>query len=275
MGPEGYSAKQLAKLLDTTADRIRGYVREGFVEPARGERGEYRFSFQDVVLLRTAEALAKQVPPARVKRALRGLASRLPKGRALATVKIVFEGDELVVREGDASFQAESGQGLLDFGVEDLVTEAAPLAMKTGRQAHEAEPRRPAEEWFERGHELESVTIGEAITAYRKALEVDPEHTHALINLGRLVHEQGDSREAASLYLRALETDPEDPLALFNLGVALEDLGRLNYARKCYEHTLQIDPRHADAHFNVARLCERLGDKAAAMRHLMQYRALT
>lgn len=275
MEPDGYTAKQLAQLLSTSVDRIRAYARDGFVEPAKGERGEYRFSFQEVVLLRTAEGLAKQLPPAKVRRALRRLKQQLPNGRALANLKIAAEGDDVVLRDGGASFHAESGQGLLNFETSELADRVRPLAAAMGQAARQSSEQRSAEQWFELGVELESCSTGEALEAYRKAVTANAEHTHALINLGRLLHEQGDTREAADLYMQALETNPEDPTALFNLGVALEDLGRLNYARRCYEHALQMDPANADAHFNASRLCERLGDQTAAMRHLMSYRALT
>lgn len=275
MSLEGYTAAQLAELLGTTPERVRGYARDGFVDARRGARGEWRFSFQDVVLLRTAEGLARDLPPGRVKQALRELRRQLPRGRALASLKITAEGDQVVVREQGATIEAVSGQALLDFDTASLAHEAAPLAVEMGRHARESAEGRDADEWFELGEELEACSLQEAESAYRRALDLAPGHANASINLGRLRHEAGDTHEAAQLFLRALESDPEDPLALFNLGVALEDLGRLNYARRCYEHALQIDPAHADAHYNASRLCERLGDKTAAMRHLMSYRSLT
>jgi tetratricopeptide (TPR) repeat protein len=275
VSPEGYTAAQLAQLLGTTADRVRAYARDGFVDARRGDRGEWRFSFQDVVLLRTAEGLARDLPPGRVKQALRQLRRQLPKGRALASLKITSEGDQVVVHEHGATIEAVTGQALLDFDTASLAHEAAPLAVELARQAREQAEGRNADEWFELGEELEACSTDEAEAAYRRALELQPGHAHASINLGRLRHEAGDTQEAAQLYLSALESDPEDVLALFNLGVALEDLGRLNYARRCYEHVLRLDPAHADAHYNASRLCERLGDKTSAMRHLMSYRSLT
>ena len=49
-----YTSRDVSKLLDLTVQQIRSYAREGFLEPDRGPRGELRFSFQDLVLLRTA-----------------------------------------------------------------------------------------------------------------------------------------------------------------------------------------------------------------------------
>ena len=53
----GYSTQQVADLIGIKPDRIRHYVRRKLLRPARSERGHYRFSFQDVVLLRTAKGM--------------------------------------------------------------------------------------------------------------------------------------------------------------------------------------------------------------------------
>ena len=52
---------------------VAGLIAAGFVTPSRGPRNEYRFTFQDLVLLRTALALqAARIPPRRILRSLRG-----------------------------------------------------------------------------------------------------------------------------------------------------------------------------------------------------------
>jgi tetratricopeptide (TPR) repeat protein len=68
--------------------------------------------------------------------------------------------------------------------------------------------------------------------------------------------------------------EPGNTTALFNLGVALEDLGRLDEAAAVYETAVVHEPAHADAHFNLAQLYERMGKKAAAIRHLKAYQAI-
>ena len=94
------------------------------------------------------------------------------------------------------------------------------------------------------------------------------------MNLGRLLHADGDARGAAEHYRRAIELDPSNALALFNLGVALEDLRMSEEAVLAYRTALQADPHYADAHYNLARLYERRGEPAAALRHLRTYRKL-
>jgi tetratricopeptide (TPR) repeat protein len=109
--------------------------------------------------------------------------------------------------------------------------------------------------------------------AYRRALQLDPEMGDAYINLGRLMHEQGNPAEAARLYHLALECAPDDPIGHYNL--ALEDVRQLAAAVSHYQHALAIDPDFADAHFNLGRLLERLGRRPEAMQHLHAYKKLT
>src|SRR5262245_30187162 len=96
----GYTASDVARLIGCTTSQIHAWVRAGFLEPRRGPRGEYRFSFQDLVVLRTAKELTENVPARRVQRALRRLRSQLPQGRGLAGIRITAQGDEIVVRDG-------------------------------------------------------------------------------------------------------------------------------------------------------------------------------
>src|SRR5204863_131595 len=52
-----YSVRDVERVLQLAPDTTRSLIRGGFVHPARGPRREYRFSFQDLIVLRTARAL--------------------------------------------------------------------------------------------------------------------------------------------------------------------------------------------------------------------------
>jgi tetratricopeptide (TPR) repeat protein len=260
-------------MLDLPIAQVRGYVRAGFLAPARGPRGELRFSFQDLVLLRTAKGLlAARLPARRVRSALKKLRAQLPPDRPLTGVHISADGDRIVVRDGAAAWQPESGQVLLDFGVVELAQDVAPLL----RRAAAKPPAREldADDWYAWGCDLEAAAPAEAKVAYERALALAPEHAGALINLGRLVHQEGRIDAAEQLYHRACAADPKDATAFFNRGVALEDLARANEAADVYRQALALDPNLADAHYNLACILERLGQEAAALRHLSAYRRL-
>jgi tetratricopeptide (TPR) repeat protein len=274
---KGYSSKDVAKLLGLTVAQVRAFARDGFLTPARARRaGDLRFSFQDLVILRAAKGLAAaRIPTRRIRRALKKLRLELPRGRSLAELRIVAEGDRIVVSDGDTAWNPESGQVSIDFAVADLATRAAPIARRTAQAARLAEGDFDAAGWYELGLELEAVAPIEARDAYRRALELDAHHADAHVNLGRLLHEHGLVEEAAGHYRQALQESPNHATAAFNLAIAFEDLDQPADAIEAYRMALTTEPRLADAHYNVARLYEKVGKKAAALRHLSIYRRLT
>ncbi|HKE12220.1 MAG TPA: tetratricopeptide repeat protein [Myxococcota bacterium] len=272
----GYTARDVAKMLGLSLGQVRSYVRAGFLTPERGRRGEFRFAFQDIVLLRTAaELVAARIQPRQVQRALQGLRAQLPRGRSLTGVRIAAEGNRIVVTDGSARWLPESGQGLFNFEVAELVEKAAPLARRAAASARRANPAPNAEEWYELGCELEVSSPKEARDAYRRAIELAPRHADAHLNLGRLLHEAGQAAAAEAHYRLALDAKPHDPTAAFNLGVALEDQGRRVDAVAAYERALGSDPRCADAHYNLGCLLEKMGRHTQALRHLKSYRRLS
>ncbi len=273
---KGYSTGEVARILELTPRQVRASVRSGWVQPVRGSRGEFRFSFQDLVALKTARGLfAARIPSRRVRETLEKLRERFAGGRRLGSVRIAVEGKRIVVSDGSARWQPESGQVLFDFGVADLALRAAPVARRAFAQAKQEEERAlSAGEWYRWGCELETAAPEEAAEAYRRALAADPGHADAHVNLGRLLHEGGDAEAAREHYRRALQERPRDATAAFNMGVALEDLGRPEDALAAYEKAVALDPQNADAHYNAANLCERLGRPAEALRYLKDYRVL-
>jgi tetratricopeptide (TPR) repeat protein len=270
-----YSLREVSAMLGLSPAQIRAFAEKGFLEPERGPRGEMRFGFHDLVLLRTAgELSAAHIPPRKVQRVLERLREQLPSGRSLTAVRITADGERVIVRDGEAVWNPESGQSLFDFSVADLAAQAAPFVLRAAEEARD-QNETSAEQWFELGCDLEMSSVGEAMDAYERTLQLDPHHADAHVNLGRLLHEQGSTVAAEKHYRAAFESDPEHETAAFNLGVALEDLGRIDDAISAYTTALALDPDNADAHYNLAGIYEQRGDKQAALRHLKAYRALT
>ncbi len=269
---KGYSVKDVARMLDLSVSQVRSYARSGLVAPDRGLRGEYRFGFQDLVLLRTAKGLLSQrIPPQRVRSALSRLKQQLPEDGSLSSVQISAHGSRIVVQRSGRSWQPESGQALLAFeGPED-----GQLNRPIGEPRDRQTPGLDAEDWFRLGGELELGAPEQAREAYRRALELDPRHVDARINLGRLLHESNEWDAAEKHYRMALADRGDDSTALFNLAVVLEDLGRRRDAIDTYRATVEADPEYADAYYNLARLLEQSGDRKGALRYLKIYRSLT
>lgn len=289
----GYSTRDVASLLDLPERRIRAYARAGLITPARGARNEYLYSFQDLVLLRTAAELARaNVPARRIADALLRLKEQLPAGRALSELRIHASGDEVLVRDStEPPWNPESGQFHIEFDVGELAARVAPLARDIAHGTRRERDTAPDEEspaaahagrtdgdgrtaadWFELATELETVAPDDARAAYEASLRLDPA-PDTRVNLGRLLHEAGRHAEAESQYRQVLAVR-EHALAAYNLGVLLEDSGRDTDAIHAYARAIAAEPSLAEAHYNLARLYERRGDRRAAIRHFNGYRAL-
>ncbi len=276
MGGEGRSLStvEVASILGLREARVRALARTGLCgSPHRGRR--YAFSFQDLVVLRTARGLIEaRVPAARVRRALEQLGRELGPESSLSGVRIWADGRHVAVRRGSAVWNPETGQGLLAFDVDTLAERVDELREAEKPPTGDVGDLRDADRAFERALELEDHDPAAAGEAYRRALELDPERGDAYVNLGRIVHEAGDAHEAVRLYREALARTPDDPAVFFNLALALEDTDGAGPAASCYERALQLDPEFADAHFNLAGLYEQLGRPADALRHYHAYKKL-
>jgi tetratricopeptide (TPR) repeat protein len=267
----GFGVREVALLLDATPARVRSWVRAGIVRPRRGARGTLRFSFRDVTLLRQVNELeSRRIAPRRVRRLVQRLRDRGEPD--LASLGVDTAGGEIVLRDGGTLWSAESGQLVFDFA--PPATRATVVAIDGRRREPGSDGDRAAEDWFRLAGELEHSEPERACEAYRRTLELDPAHADAAINLGCLQHGRGRLADAERHYRQALAARP-DATACFNLAVVLEDQRRDAEARRAYESALAADPACAEAHFNLASLCERAGQRAAALRHLTAYRRLS
>ena len=266
-----YSLQRIQAVLGMSRGTVTRLVRAGYVTPSRGPRNEFQFTFQDVVLLRTAFQLqSANVSPRRLLRSLKQLRARLPKEMPLSGLRIKAIGDQVAVREGGAHWAPESGQLLMDFEVAETdgtvsIFDASP-GVTSAPETVDA--------WFRRAETLEGSDPAAAIAAYRRALDLSPDCVRAYVNLGALLCEAGHCQDALALYERALELAPQDAEIHYNGAMALEDLGLHRDAIQSYERCLELAPYLADAHYNAARLFEHLGDRQGTLRHFNAYRRL-
>ena len=179
-----------------------------------------------------------------------------------------------MARDSTGSWEPESGQTVLDFSVAELAAQAAPFARRAAAEARRQEHTLGPHDWFALALDLEASDPGEARDAYRRVLELAPDHAAAHVNLGRLLHEQGDVRAAENQYRAARRLEPDDPTPFFNLGVALQDQDRLKEAADAYEKAISLASDYADAYFNLAFVMEKTGKRALAIRYLKAYKKL-
>lgn len=273
-----YSTREVSEVLGLPASTILAWTRAGLLHPRRGARGAYLYSFQDIALLRSArDLLDAEVPTRRVRRALEILQGQLPVGRPLSAVSLAASGDRIVVRDATQTWDAASSQILLDL---DGSASGAGAGAREAPSDAGSHPGRPGAEpttadgWFDVALALEIADPRGARDAYRRAVELDPGHGDALLNLGRLLHEDGDLGGAEVRYRAALEADPSSARAEYNLGVVLEDTHRPAQALRAYEAAVALDPDLAAAHFNLSRLHEEAGRHAEALGHLAAYKRI-
>ncbi len=104
-----------------------------------------------------------------------------------------------------------------------------------------------------------------AISSYNKALNIKPDYTAALFNLGTSFMEKGSFDKAVPYFNKALKIDPKDVDVHNNLGSIFFIRGKLDKASLHFNEILKIDPENADAHSNLANVLSAQGkpDEAA------------
>ena len=273
-----YSARHAAQLIGLPESAVRSCIRDGIIGTPNTVPAQ--LTFRDLSALRAVKTLVEAgLPLPRVRRELVRIQQALPAGTSLAEVTIEARAGRVHVCGAPEALAPAAGQLALPFD--------APA----DRRAPEGEVRelpRPidaavpvvavpatADQWIERGMQLEERDPVAAIDAYRRSLRLRPECTEAWINLGRLFAESGDAPAAHDCFRSALELDPAESTAYYNLGVLAQDAGREADAIALYRRAIEIDPHLAEAHYNLATLFDQSGDSRAAIRHINEYRKLT
>jgi tetratricopeptide (TPR) repeat protein len=265
-----FTTREVAKILQLSEWRVRSCVRAGFLSPVRDPRRHIEFTFQDLLLLKTTKGLLDaRVPLKRIRRVLHSLKRQLPEEQKVWNVTVYTDGKRVVVWDGGARWQPDSGQFLFNFAAQEV---ARRIKLPAAKEPAISAPT--TEQWFDLGCELEKNSPEEARRAYHQALLLDPSMTEAHINLGRLYHQAREFDKAEAHYRAAIARACDDALAHFNLAVLLEDRGRTGEAIDAYRQALDNDPNFADAHYNLALIFEARGRRSEAIKHFHSARKL-
>jgi tetratricopeptide (TPR) repeat protein len=258
-----YSAAELCRILRLNESQLRACLRTALL-PVSRPKAPHTYSFQNLVLLRTAKGLTEAgVSGRQVRKVLECLQRQLGDGQALTSLKIYASGKRVVVWDGESRWQPDSGQFVLNFDTAQML----PAARFKPRRGSQPTPSEAAQAWFERAVALQEDSQEEARRAYEEAIRLRPGFVDAHINLGLLNHNAGNLAEAEACYRRALEYDPKLALAYFNLGVVLEDQQKKSGAIAAYVEAVKQAPDFREAHCNLAHLYETLGRQRDAFRH--------
>lgn len=187
-----------------------------------------------------------------------------------------------------ALLASRDGQLAFDFRVDaqpaKVIALRRPAEAEAGRDSRGTLPlERPsrgagdpdlAEQFFALASTLDdgsSERQEEAASAYRRALEIDPQLVPALINLANIHYSRDHLIEAMALYERAVALEPGIFEGYFNLGNIQHDLGRYRAAEGFYLRALTANPRYAEAHLYLAVVLEKDGRSDEAKPHWKAY----
>jgi len=267
----GYSTRNVADIVGMTPAQVRHFVRRKLLSPTKGPHGEHRFDFKDLVLLRTAKSMIDaDVSPRSLFRAMTRLKASFASPEAFSGVRLLAQGSGVVVRAEARLWNAETGQGCLDFAQQ--ISGDGVTVLWEGRDIAPSDADElSASEWCQLGVDLEEWNVGKAMEAYQKAVLSDPNCADAWVNLGRLHQLGGNLREAKRHYELAVEAAPGHQLANYNLGTIFDELSVGELAAGFYAKA----PDVPDAHFNLARISRRRGDELTYRRHQQRYMDLT
>src|SRR5258705_2793539 len=188
-----FSTRDTARILESNEARVRTSARLGGVPPEPGPGGRPEFTFQQLLLLRTTRGLLEAgIPARRVRRIWSSLRRQLAGDLPLTSIRILADGDRAVAWDGNAPWQPDSGQFLLEFDAGEIpgageVAGEGPIRTDAGEA-----PRLSAEQWFHLGCELENTSPVESRQAYMHALYDNPHFANAHLKLGTLINQAGE-----------------------------------------------------------------------------------
>jgi len=259
-----FSSGEISRLLGISPARLRTFDRAGVVSPTGRRRGRRAYSFSDLIALRTAQSLLEQRVRLRdVTRAVGALKRSLPKvTRPLQELRIVSDGQRVVVHTTDGAFEPLTGQMVLDFEVKTLRDDVVRvLRPSAGR-----ERARTAYELYLRASQLDEdpLSMDDAEVLYREAIQLDPWLAIAYTNLGNIRFRRHDAEAAELLYKKALEIDVRQPEAQYNLGYVMLERGQPDLSVPLFLGAIESDPKFSDAYFNLAMAYEQIGETSKA-----------
>jgi len=113
---------------------------------------------------------------------------------------------------------------------------------------------------------VEQGKLAEAVDAFQKAAERDPEMPEAYNSLGGIWLQTRDTARAEPALRRAILLEPNYTQAHNNLANLLAASGRFEEARYHFDAALRIQPKNSGTHYNYAVVLARAGQRDAGQR---------
>ncbi len=263
-----YSREDLIRILRLNSRQLVAWEKAGLLSSAES------YSFFDLLQVKKVRDLcARHLRPVEIRESVAAM-----QKQAAGMENPLIEASAFTSGRHRVAFRHEgrllepiAGQFVFDFSPEEKVVASVPV---TRSSPTPQEPNMPdVAELFARGVALEEDPKNQlqAIAAYERVLELDPDHAAAHINLGTLYYNRQDYRAAEQHYREALRIDPRYALAHFDLGNVLDETGRVAEAVQSYLTALHLAPTYADAHYNLALAYEKMREPRKALKHWQAY----
>jgi tetratricopeptide (TPR) repeat protein len=109
-----------------------------------------------------------------------------------------------------------------------------------------------------------------AEVAFKKAVELNPDHASAYNGLATVYNATKRPAEAEAASAKAVEIAGASGAggnveALYNQGVIFWNAGKIAEAKKQFEEVVKLDPKHADAHYQIGMALLNEGNMAGAV----------
>jgi len=258
-----YTQADVLRILRLTQRQLAAWEKAELIAAAE------TYSFFDLLQIKKVRDLcARKVRPAVIRQSLQAMQKQVAgMENPLLEAGAYTTGHRIAFRHEGKLLEPIAGQFVMDFSANERVVR------RSEPESGPALVENDASELFSRGIALEEnpSTQAEAIAAYRKVLELEPNHPAAHINLGTLHYNRQDYGQAERHYRSAIEIDPRYALAYFDLGNVLDETGRVQEAIQTYKTALQLAPTYADAHYNLALAYEKIREPRKAVKHWRAY----
>lgn len=253
-----FSTRTAARILALSPDRIRYWVKHRFIGLSAGRRRRLRFAFNDLLMMRLAKEMLtsrRRLKPARL--IFERVRRLVGPARPLSSLKLENVCGCLVVRDGCARFEAESGQLLFDF-------EGCARAGTVEESFSAARTRKR----FKEAREVVESDPLKALAIYSRLFECEPDNFDTRMRLGALLESEGDLKGALKHLLGAAAAMPASAEVHLRLGLVYRRQGDARNAIRSLTQAIECDPNLVEAHRNLAEIYEHAGRERDAIRHL-------
>ena len=261
-----YTIVQLSRLLEVSCATIRAWLRAGLIEPIETV---HRLAFFDYHQVTSAKMLSELVSSGlsvqQIRTGLDGLRRWLPGlDEPMAQLAVLEDDARLLVRLQNGQLAEPTGQLQMDFEQGE-----EPLAVAGGLDDQSVE------QWVHQAVEYEDAgEFSAAADAYGRAARLAPDDPVLFFHLANCLYAGGATDEAITQFRRAVEIDSQYAEAWSNLGLLLAEIDSPDDAIEALRRAITIVPQYADAHFQLADVLAASGHSADACEHWEAYLAL-